>query len=621
MKSRSALIVLVFSCLLGSCGGHQSDGPQPEAALADSKAAQQDFRALSQRWMAAGPTPARAKLAGPLGAFLERYPDDPRAALVRIYLAWIEIQQGRLAQAQKLVAPIRKGPAGSAHDFAVVTDAAILVRQGRAGQALMLLRPLDGKIVDADQRMIYGEQLVLAAIGAKRWRSTVSYMLDWLVQAPPEDREPVQADVDHLLDRVPTRALEGSLVDLDREAKQVGAEASRSPARNWLRKTLRARLTRLALAKRDAELAKRLLERGPSALRVGERGEKLSELAASGDVRPRVSGRSVGLVLSLGSADARRRSAAVALGMSRALGLPERGREPGAVRLLTRDDGGSADGTAHALAELAGDGAVILVAGVDDAGATAAAHYAESASIPLILLRQPHGLAPSGFSFVLGAEPGVDERLVTKELHRRGATAPALVGPGGVACDSQPPAAGTARFPIQRWHRDHIDALALLGDATCARDAIRELAHIGDRPELGFGLECAEMVSEASAKQPAFAISAGSFPYRAGVQTADAMKRWVDRYGAPPGWYDALGHDAAALVSVALSGFPLQRVDDPGAVKKLHRRALQELSGAHADLWSSAKHGFSRSHLMERSFAVVSGPGGSTPGKAHKGGR
>ncbi len=619
MKSRRALIVLVVSSLLGSCGGKQSDGPEPKAALADSQAAQHDFRELSQRWLAAGPGPARARLAGPLRTFLDRYPDDPRTALVRIYLAWIEIQQGRLDKARELVAPIRQGPAGSAQDFAVVTDAAILIRQGESGQALSLLSPLDGKIVDADQRMVYGEQLVLAAIGAKRWRSTVAYMLDWLVQARPEDREVVQKDVDHLLDQVPTRALEGSLVDLDREAKEVGAEASRSPARNWLRKTLRERLTRLALAKRDSALAKRLLERGPSALRAGKRGEKLSELAESGDVRPRVAGRSVGLVLSLGSTDARRRSAAVALGMSRALGLPQRGKQPGAVKLLTRDDGGNADGTTHALAELAGDGAVILVAGVDDAGAKAASQYAEAASIPLILLSRPQGLSPGRFGFVLGADAGVDERLVTAELRRRGATAPALVGPGGVACDSQPPAAGMPRFPVQRWRHDHIDALALLGDATCARDAIAELAHIGDRPALGFGLECAQMISTAGSKQPAFAISAGNFPYRAGVQIPDAMQGWITRYGEPPGWYDVLGHDAALLVSSALSGFPLERVDDPGAVDELHHRALQALSAATADLWSSGKRGFSSAHVMDRSFVVVSAPASTAPSAGRTG--
>ncbi len=613
MKSHSALILLLFSGLLGSCGGRQSDLPQPEATLSDSKAAQHDFRALARRWMAAGPGPARAKLERPLQAFLQRYPDDPRSALVRIYLAWIRIQQGKLEDAQKLVAPIREGPAGSAKDFAKVTDAAILIRRGNPGEALSLLTPLDGKIVDADQRMVYGEQLVLAAIGAKRWRSTLAYMLDWLLQAPPEDREAVQTDIDHLLDQVPTRALEGSLVDLDREAKQVGAEASRSPARNWLRKTLRDRLTRLALEKRDAALAKRLLERGPSALRVGQRGEKLTELAASGDVRPRVAGRSVGLVLGLGSADARRRSAAVALGMARALGLPERGREPGAVRLLTRDDGGSDDGTAHALAELAGDGAVILVAGVDDAGATAAARYAESAKIPLIVLRRSKGLSPGSHSFVLGAEPGVDEHLIVDALHSRGATSSALVGPGGVPCDSQPPSAGMPRFPVQRWHRDHIDGLALLGDVTCAGDAIRELAHIGDRPKLGFGLECAQMIADTGRKQPAVAVSAGSFPYRAGA-APDAMKQWVAHYGAPPGWYDVLGHDAAVLAAAALSGFPMERVDDPATVQKLHRRALGELSRASANLWSSDQHGFSASHLLERKFKVVAAPG-PVPGK------
>lgn len=550
-----------------------------------------------------------------LRAFLARYADDGRARLVRVYLAWVDIQKGQLAQARALVASTQGGPAGSARDFAVVTDAAIYTRQGAPARALALLLPLRGKIIDPEERVMFGEQLVRAALGAKRYLSAIDYMLDWLAAAPGEDRELVQAQVKSLLKDTPPAALESSLMDLEKKRRNVVSDSAHASARDWLRGWLSDRLTRLALERHDPKLAERLLHEGPPALRVGRRGDQLAELAASGTVLPRVAGRTVGLVLSLGSADARRRSAEVAVGMSRALGLPQSAALPGAVRLITRDDGGKSADTGRALAELAGDGATILVAGVDADAAARAARYAERAAIPVIVLSgAPADAATHRFAFFLGTDPKAAFDALSAALKQRGVTAPALVGPGGVPCDVTAAAAGQPRFPVEKWKHDHIDALELMGDRECARDAIAELSRVRVHPLLAFGLESAELFGSPERAPARVALGAGSFPVRDGASGPPSLERWTKKAGAAPGWYAALGHDAGVLSAAALANFPLRRADDKRVVAQLHAEARRRLAAASAELWTSSQSGFAGAQSLRRRLQILV----ATRGKGHE---
>jgi Periplasmic binding protein len=578
--------------------------------LAGSRPAQAAFRAIQQHWVQASPS-ERIALEPALRAFLAQYAEDDRARLVRVYLAWIDIEKGQLAAARALVATTQDGPAGSARDFAVVTDAAIYTRQGEPARALTLLLPLRGKIIDPEERVMFGEQLVRAALGAKRYLSAIDYMLDWLAAAPEEDRELVQAQVQNLLGDAPPAALESSLLDLEKKRPNVVTDSNHASARDWLRRWLSDRLTRLALKRHDARLAERLLHEGPPTLRVGPRGDQLAELAASGSVLPRVAGRTLGLVLSLGSADERRRSAEVAVGMSRALGLPGSAAAPGAVRLITRDDSGKSDGTERALAELAGDGATILVAGVDADGAERAARYAERESIPTIVLGgAPKGAAMHRFAFFLGADPKAALGVLSDAVKQRGATSPALVGPGGVPCDVTAAQAGQPRFPIEKWKRDRLDALELTGDRDCARDAIAELGQVRLHPLLAFGLESADLFGTLGGAQTQLAVSAGSFPVRSGDSEPASLQRWTRTAGSPPSWYAALGHDAGALGAAALANFPLRRADDKKVVAELHAEARRRLADARAELWTTAETGFAGAQSLPRRLQVLAAAGG-----------
>ena len=66
----------------------------------------------------------------PLRDYIARYPKEDLARVVRVYLAWVLIQKRELSEARALADAARTGPAGSVRDFAVVTEAAILIRLG-----------------------------------------------------------------------------------------------------------------------------------------------------------------------------------------------------------------------------------------------------------------------------------------------------------------------------------------------------------------------------------------------------------------------------------------------------------------------------------------------------------
>ncbi|MEB2312660.1 MAG: hypothetical protein OZ921_18685 [Sorangiineae bacterium] len=598
------MIVGVLSAAV-ACASAASDGARPSPTLAGSLAAQREFRSMQRSWLAASPS-ARPALEAKVVGFLRAHPEDARARIARIYLAWIRIEQGRLPEAQAMVRDALGGRAGSAQDLATVTRAAILTRQGQAARALVLLAPLDGKIVDLDERLVYGEELVHAALGAKRWRAALDYLLDWLVQAPLESRDAVEARVEELLGGVPSRSLEGGLAALDDEARRGVGSATRAGPRSWLRRVLRETLISRALDGGDPALAQRLIESGPASVRAGERGDALARLAARGQVVARVAGRSVGLLLSVTSAEERRRSASVAAGLTRALGLPESARRDEAVRLAVRDDGGDLEATDHALAALAGDGAAILVAGVTGASAERATRFAVARSIPVIVLAPSAPPPAGGFAFSLAAAPERAEEVLLAALRSAGAARVARVGSGGASCDAAPASAGAPRFPVSEWKRERIDALASFGAAGCTRDAVDELAAAGRRPLIGLGLESAELIASRSLTGPRLAVATGSFPWVPGAGAPAALEAFVEATGAPPNFFVALGYDAGMLAAAALATFPLEVADDAAAVAELHEQARARLATVRAPLWTSARPGFEGGRALERELHTVS---------------
>jgi hypothetical protein len=88
---------------------------------------------------------------------------------------------------------------------------------------------------------------------------------------------------------------------------------------------------------------------------------------------------------------------------------------------------------------------------------------------------------------------------------------------------------------------------------------------------------------------------------------------YVERWGGAPSWFEALGHDAASISATVLADFPLDRVDDKGAVVGLHWRARGHLLQAETALWTTSARGFGGANVLPRRITAVP-PGGASGG-------
>ncbi|MBN2197556.1 MAG: hypothetical protein JW751_32555 [Polyangiaceae bacterium] len=565
--------------------------------LASSRAAQAELRSLELAWIGSSLT-GRGDLEPRLRAFLVRFPNDDGCRLARVYLAFIVMAQGDVDRATSLVAPVREGALGAVRDLALVAEAGILVRQNRARDALATLEPLSGRIVETHERALYFEHLVHAAVEGGEYPVALRAMEAWLVDAPAAQRDEVQATIDRLLERCPLALAEATAVALDARAAAKPKEPLAS-GRDYLRRALRGRLIQEALAGRDAELAQRLIAHSPAALLRDTNGEALIALAATGVVAPRVVGRAIGVVLSLASADTRRRSAAMVAGVSRELRLASGAAE---VRMATRDDGGEPNDMATALATLAGEGASVLVAGVDPDGARRALAFATLAAIPVLVLSVPDRPPPAdGYGFVLGVDDAAVERTLVASLTAAApGTMPVEVGGDGVPCDAEV-VAGRSRFPVAEWRRTGTPLL-LTGDGACVRDVLMAGSQAGYSGIAGVDLDGAEGLAGISRAPPTLVARIGRFPK---IPVTDSTLSL----------YQVLGHDAAVLAAAALDEIPTDRVEGQAEVARIHRRIRDRLATAEGELWSAASPGFAGGRVLERTLEVVplTGETGTAP--------
>jgi hypothetical protein len=580
-----------------ACRSAQSTVGLPETSLSANAEAQGTFRKLRAAWFAAS-TNERRTLEPDLRRFLVRFPSEESSDMVRVLLAFVCVSRGSLQEARVLIAQVRV-PVGAVHDFSRVAEAYALIRESKPDAAWSVLEPLAGKIIDSDERLLFSELRLRAAASARRFPNAVQAAEELLTEAPSEGRAAFEGLVREQFQAAGKSDLVESLASIERA---LPIESQNAQAREWLRKLLRERLVAIAVREKDAALARSLLDTAPAALRASATGSELVGIAGGVHSRPLISGRAIGVALSLGDAIVRRRSASLAAGLARGLRSPGAPSEPGAVQLITQDDGGNRAGIGEALRVLAAEGAAILVAGLDGASADIAARFAEENEIPVLLVEPPETLVgPFASSFVLGESTSREQALIDAELSRRGLSRIARVGRIGDACDAMPESAGGTRFSVQQWRRNRVSAVLVLGSAACASDVMRDVLGVpGFAPELALGLEAAEFVYASDAPRARFAVGAGSFP--------SALRPDSASNPAMPAldWYEALGHDAAALAKGALEGFPDGRVDEEHAVHELHARARRALGQVRVPLWTSEALGFSEGQRLSRTLTIVS---------------
>jgi hypothetical protein len=594
--------LLALSVVVG-CRSSRGGADRPEATLAASESAQSAFRALRAAWFL-GSGAERRKLEPALRTFLIRFPTDEQSDMVRVLIAFDCASRGALRDARVFLAQVREHK-GSVRDFSRVAEAFTLLRDGEPEAAWSVLEPLAGKIVDPDERLVYSEIRLRAATAAHRYAHALTAAEELLAEAPHEAQSSMQELVRRQFETASKAGLVESLATLDQGEADEGAIAQ---ARTWLRRMLRERLVSIAVREKDALLARDLLDSAPAQLRASASGSALLDIAGGGQSVPLISGRSLGVALSLGSSDARRRSASLAAGLARGLGSSGNMNRPGSVHLISQDDGGTSAGTVEALRELAAEGAALLVAGVDGSSADTAARFAEEHAIAVILVHPPETLSgPFQHVFVLGESSSDEQAAIDAELSRRGLLRIARVGLLGEPCELPTQSAASSHFSVQQWRQDRVAALLILGPAACASDVVRELRAAAFVPELALGLEAADFVYASDAPPARFSLGAGSFPAR----------ERLDLGGNPArpalDWYEALGHDAAELAKEALAALPDGREDDAKVVRELHARAERALRAARVTLWTSDERGFSEARVLRRTLTIVSPP--SSPRK------
>ncbi|MEZ4309658.1 MAG: hypothetical protein R3F14_16605 [Polyangiaceae bacterium] len=373
MKRQATKILLPAALVLAAACSppNAAPPPLPGLALATDLEAQAMFRPLLKRWGNALTREERALVGNDLRTFLERYPEDGQAPAAEALLAWVAIDWGDLVTAKQRSRRAHNLGPGSWQDFSFVIDGAIRRRNGEARAALEILAPLVGGLIDPWARDLLNEEVITAAVAAGDSGLAVKTMSIWLREAGDEESMLVRARVQRALRSIPDADV---IRIFDTRTARPGADDEIFPL-------LVERVARIALDTRDAILAKKLLATSGSLL--GSRGDDIARLAAGAAVI-RIDARTVGLLLSFRTSATRSASAEVAAGVTWGLGLPGSG-----ARLAVRTDAGDPENIDDALTELGRDGAAVIIAGIADEDARAAAQFAGQQRVPVILIHRP----------------------------------------------------------------------------------------------------------------------------------------------------------------------------------------------------------------------------------------
>lgn len=625
--------------------------PKPVPALASSPQAEGAFEMIREGWGEPDRMSTEA-LGQRLENFLATYPNDGLVPLAHVYLALLAMDRGDLDSADRHLAASDRllAIAGSARDLWTVAHARSLRLRGLSEVALDLLRPLVGKNVDPVTRSVFEEELTLAALATHREYEGISYMDAWLRASTEEDKSETVAKVSALVGRLPKEVLVNALQAMRSRRASLGYGAD-------IERVLASRLAKMATDSGDAELARMLLDPNAGIVSLGDGGAELSELATSRRGLNVVEGRTIGLLLPTDSPGLRDEAADVLRGVMWAVGLPrglrraarpalspdaggaaarqpcgspeaapplEDPRPRDRLRLVTRDDAGSAARTEVSLDELAGEGSAVVIAGLEAQTAERALRWGEAHQIAVMVLVPPAQGSVGAFGFVLGesrgmvvgalarAEPSLtSERAVPVIDLSEVPLYPAQGGRLGpltllspISCDVPATHAGDPRFPVSEWVHDNTHAWLVSGSPTCARDVVAELSAAHARGVVALTLEAAAVPAHASSLRVTSA-SAGVVPAEAAADPRDdELQRFSAALGNV-GWWTSLGRDAATLARVAVGELPTDTVTDAQSVAARRTSARDRLGSAQARLWSTEHIGWGGGHAMARTICTI----------------
>ncbi|HEY2370706.1 MAG TPA: tetratricopeptide repeat protein, partial [Polyangiaceae bacterium] len=241
---------LIFAAIVisgAACGGANAGAPQ--ATLSASPEAGHAFSELRDAFEH---EPHDATLAKRFQSFIAKYPKDASTSLARLHLAHVLLDMKDNAGARVLLAAVAEPPPGNAHDFWLAVRARLLRVDQKADDALAILQPLVGTVVDLPLRSILLEEVAVASIDARRSLEAVGYLDGWLRAVPPHAHKAAHERVREQLGRIDATVLEQTLDAMQGEgAGGYSAE---------LQKLVAEALAKDALDKQDTRLAQKLID-------------------------------------------------------------------------------------------------------------------------------------------------------------------------------------------------------------------------------------------------------------------------------------------------------------------------------------------------------------------------
>lgn len=566
------LALALYCAACGGSRGHAADDAS-FATLSTSREAQDAFRPLARRFAAASGR-ERVAMDPQLRAFRAQFSRDPLARHADALLAWAALERGDAAGAARAAHEVRLRGGGAVGDLAAVIEGAATRRQGDAEQALRILRPLVGKVVDGHVRTLLDEEVVEAALATRRWDDAMRFIRTWL-QETGEEGAQAYARIGKRLESIPPdvlfRVLEGRTTLL-----RAGDD---SPDARRLRRLVAARLARAVRESREPKLARRVLDVA-GALLGEDDGEAVAELA-SGATTARFEPGTVGLLLGTSDDEARRRGVAAATGIALGLGLPN-----GHTRLVSRDDGGG-ERTYEGLLSLVADGAGVIVAGTTAQGSETAAQFAQANRIPVILLGPLRVPSESEFVFEVGERLERALGELRRALEERGTKAETV------------------------WLED-LDASTT--DITGALPCSAAVGPLRGRVVLG-GEGCRSIIESAQLplalgldgrslrRKGALLLTTGQFGVDAGATMSAEWNRL--RGGGEPGWWVGLGHDAGVLAGLAMRVVAGAGTDQLPDVLARRADAAKALTSVEGSLWTTEATRFGPDRRLARTLRVA----------------
>lgn len=575
-RSSAIGVAVALGVFCAACGSTSASQRAPEPAWAQGLAAQREARIIEGVWRDAGYAERLATLPL-LSRFLLRYPDDPRAASMRLRLAWLRLRSRDLDSAEQLLVEVKPRVSGVTADLAEVLSASIAARRGKADEALARLRVMSGRLVDPETRQVWATEALEVAHLARSPDDAVSIMLAWRSFCPDEHIERVEREITERLERLEPTAQLRAFRWLRISSARPVAEESRQRARAWLLQTLRASLSQQAQSTNNGELARLLVEDAPARFLRSSEGERLRRLAQSTGVPEMSMHAAIGYLLELDDDRTKRQSAELLTGAMRALASLGKD-EP--IRLLTREARSQqTDDVEHALDSLVTDGAALIVGGLSPETSRLAYKLAARHRVTVIALTPTdQQAAPDPFLFSVESPIPEVRRIFQATSDPSKAVELDADHPFCRAEDQLGSSPGSPSASSD---------VLVTADAGCATRLQEQLEHTERSLRVWLGPDAVRVADEF---ESATVISS---PQLLGQIESSPVSLWRERFQRAPGWYEALGYDVTRLGIEAIRqrGFESLRGDE--LVRKDRAKLRDALAKAKAELMTTRQRGFS----------------------------